>query len=472
MTINPVDPATKKRRVALPLLLVVFLMMGGAWLLQNRILSLVASLVLGVGFSSPSSGAGEDGFLMLMEAARNSGLNPAILHSGRITARREQTREISEAEIQRDVADYKRHLEERLAIFSKSRDVANRDLTLKSIENAQADRRKALHSLYNKTSKYEFTFRGVEPFTDVKQRILSAEPDADREFIAIGSHLKLGTDTFLRKDSDSSPITVDRSYAAYPFNEFGRARGRTLQCLTAMLLLGTADHGDHRFNQGTIARIRGHLKNGSGYSIQKQVEFEGGTVSVVEISPQRPSITDRFGVQKALVWIDPARGYICPKIEEYVGDRVFKSYESSGYFLDRNSGLWWPRSHVETEYDTNTGAVKSRVAYAMTPEETALNVPIDDDEFAFRAKRGMEIADNQEGTGPRYYVANDTSLRMKHGVLDLTTNSQDLILARRGPGWNPANLLTAMVPGSLAIVAVIALGLSYMLRSKSVETPA
>lgn len=481
---NHVNAAVKKRRFARPLLLFV-LLMGSAWLLKTRIISLVAGLILGIGLSTTSSVAGgEDGFPMLVEALRNSGRNPAIIHTGRIEAlRRHTNQEISEADFQKQLADYKRQLEDRLALFSKNNDVDNRNFTLKAIKDAESDRRKVLKSMSDKTEKYEITFRGVDPFTDVKQRIMSAEAGAGQDsevLLAIGSNLNPMSNTYLRKDSYSSLIRVDRSYGAFPFNEFGRARGATLQFLTATLLLGTTDARDDRFNQATIEKTRGVLKAiGSGYPIQKQVEFEGGTASVVEISARLDKAPiNPFGVGRTLVWIDPARGYICPKIEEYVGDRVFKSYESSGYFLDQNSGLWWPRSHIETEYDPDTGAIKSRDTYTMTPEGTALNIPIDDDEFVFHAKPGMQIADNQEGTGPIYHVANETSLRMKNGVLDFSHNP-DLILQDRLQNGYTATPFKAMNSGSrnlfviiTANIAVITLVSIYMRWRKSVSRPA
>lgn len=416
--------------------------------MNARILNIAIAIVALSAHPTVAS-AGEDGFALLLETLRNAGSNPAVIQSGRLHARVHSFHQpISEAQYRKEFADYKKEIENRRSMLRKD-DVVNHDLTAKALKNAEADFRDLQRRLSDKSAEYDVSFRGVDPFVDVKQRISipdrsGAEQLGDEEGdIAIGSSFDGARFTFIHKVRFyPKSLNVVRDYGVLPFNEFGRVRGNTLQFLTALLLLGTADHREYRFNRETIEKVRNLYKTLPGdalpYRVLKKVEFEGGTVSVLEI----PLLFDkanstRLGFNKTHVWVDPARGYICPKIEEFDGDRVVRRFDSTGFFLDPNSGLWWPRVHKVTEYDEKSPVIKEEETFTMAPETTALNITIADDEFVYHATRGMNLQDDQRGNpGSIYHVVKDTSLRLKDGVLDVANNPalvpQDSLFSRMG----------------------------------------
>lgn len=388
------------------------------------------AVLLGFGLIlGPSASADESGFTLLVDTLRNSGRNPAVVHSGRITVHVHLIRQPpTEAEFRKELEQYKDQLKERLSLFSS--DPVNRKLTQQALDNAEVDYQKSQKESDDNISNYEIVFQGVDPFVDVKQRITSTDPKggAVREgLLAIGGRHNPSTNTFLRQTPTWSTIDVDHSYMVEPFNEFGRARGTTLQFLTVMLLLGTPNNSDYHFNPETIEKTRVLLTRvgaTSGWRVVGKREFEGGTASVLEIAPAAGarSTFSRIGVNRTLVWVDPARGYICPRIEEYSGERPSRVYESSGFFLDRNSGLWWPRLHTDTVYDAESGATKETKIYTMTPERTALNVPVGDEDFTFHATPKMKVCDKQGGSDVVYQVVKAASLRLKDGAFDLANN--------------------------------------------------
>ncbi|HEV3137672.1 MAG TPA: hypothetical protein VGZ26_07200 [Pirellulales bacterium] len=129
--------------------------------------------------------------------------------------------------------------------------------------------------------------------------------------------------------------------------------------------------------------------------------FEGSTVQIIEVTTwNKPR-------QKA--WIDPARGYICPRHEFCEGQLLVDKTEASGFFVEPASQLYFPEHYVETLFDRKSGAPQITWRYCVDPKTLKLNYAIADEEFSITVpKRGI-IKDEREG-GRDYRATEDVRI--------------------------------------------------------------
>jgi len=137
--------------------------------------------------------------------------------------------------------------------------------------------------------------------------------------------------------------------------------------------------------------------------------FEGSEVYVVEIGRSNG---------KRKVWIDPARGYICPRNEFYDGDRLVRKTESSGYFLEPTSKLYFPAFHKESVWDAQQGYREITLSYRVEPKSLRLNCPVPSEEFSISVAPSTRIVDSRGG-GRDWQSTKEVSLEFAAGKLDL-----------------------------------------------------
>ena len=335
---------------------------------------------------------------------------------------------LSEDQFQKQLEAHKQALQKRVASLPEGG--RNRTLFLKQVETAEQDLRKANSQLSNQTYRAQFVFRGVEnQFQDVKQVLLTypdGKPDTWKEdSVLIGSQKNGKTWTYLHRGMNRE-VTVDLNrWGIDHIFEFGRLRGARATLMTAVLLIGTdmKVSRDYQFNTDVLQKLVQLNREWQKTSPDRGIRFvgttrlEGADVSIVQASwASGPQASQSLG--KLKVWIDPARGYICPRIEEHSGEGLAHLYVSKEYFLDQNSGLWWPHIHTDTEYSP-TGEVQAETTYEMTPSATALNPPVDSKEFALSVKKGVAILDRRNGKAVAYRAENDMNLELNKGEIDL-----------------------------------------------------
>ncbi|MDR0705431.1 MAG: hypothetical protein LBF88_10655 [Planctomycetaceae bacterium] len=386
---------------------------------------------------------------LFVEAIQHQGANPCTIHSGKVvfTFLSEQ-KPNSEEMIQKSVNMIVQHYEEELKNTPKDtkryKDITNK---LRNKELIEKDCRETSLRLTKVTNKQLIIFRGGTPFTDVKQEIFSLpnpqgesvnenEETTDEKkplpFKLIGNNIDpFGRSMNIVYDPVFGGSVTIQEWGMYPINELGRARGHRVASFTALFLLsGTQKQmKDFSFNQSFIEQFIALnddlVKNTktAGIRVTGQRDFEGSLVWVITIpQPTDKRIKNNKINGKTVIWVDPTRGYICPLIEEYVQDICVVRYESSDYYQDKSSGIWFPRKTVDTEFDLVTKEQLRRTVYEIIPEETDFNIPINNDEFVFPVSAGWTVTDRQSGRQTSYRVVRNTKLKFENGRIALHGN--------------------------------------------------
>ena len=148
---------------------------------------------------------------------------------------------------------------------------------------------------------------------------------------------------------------------------------------------------------------------GDSVRLVAKESFEGSDVYVVEAGPVN---------RKRKVCIDPARGYICPRNEFYDGDRLVRKTESSGYFLEPTSKLYFPAFHKESVWDSQRGNRETTLSYRIEPKSLRLNYPVPSEEFSISVAPSTRIVDSRGG-GRDWQSTREVRLEFAGGKLDL-----------------------------------------------------
>jgi hypothetical protein len=395
----------------------------------------------------------DSGGRLFVEAIQNQGANGHIIHSGKITfILSEEKKTDSEEIIQKNVNTYVQHYKEELKNTPK--DTKRYNYLTNMLQNRnliEKECRKTSQKLANTINKYQIIFRGGTPFTDVKQEIFNLSNLHDENIKKdnemtneknvpilklIGNNVNpFGKSMYIGHNVNAgNTITIESNWAIPLINELGRARGHRFSSFTALFLLGGTQEQmkSFSFNQDFIEQFIALnddlVKNTktAGIRITGQRNFEDSFVWILTI-PQPTDIRVKRNVNgKTVIWVDPTRGYICPLIEEYVQDICVVRYESSDYYQDKSSGIWFPRKTIDTEFDLVTKEQLRRVTYEIIHEETDFNIPISDDEFVFPIVAGWTVMDKQSGRQNSYRVVRDTKLKFEKGRIALN-ESRDFI---------------------------------------------
>ena len=185
-------------------------------------------------------------------------------------------------------------------------------------------------------------------------------------------------------------ILVSNQRWAFPtFRHFGRLAGR-------------ADTGPESA-MNSLARLTGSIR------LAGRETLEGAELQIVEI--------DHVDGSKRKVWIDPDRGYICPRNELYEGKRLVSKTESTGYFLEPKSGLYFPENHTDTTWDKQSGRQLAQWKYHVDPQSLVLN-DVAAEEFSIVAPPSTIIGDLRSG-GRTWQATAEARLRVGADGLDL-----------------------------------------------------
>ncbi|MDR2346267.1 MAG: hypothetical protein LBE18_09400 [Planctomycetaceae bacterium] len=357
--------------------------------------------------------------------------------------------------IQETVKMFVRHYEDELKNTPK--DTKRYDDLTKRLQNKELIEKGCRETSLrhaNVNNKQLIIFRGGTPFTDVKQKIFSL-PNPQDEVVNENNENKVitdqknslifelignNTDPFGRSmnivhDSDLGGSITIQEWGIEPINELGRARGHRLSTFTALFLLsGTQKQmKSFSFNKSFIEQFIALnddlVKNTktAGIRITDKKDFEGSLVWVLTISQPSDKFLKRKINGKTVIWVDPARGYICPLVEEYVQDICVVRYESSDYYQDKSSGIWFPRKTVDTEFDLVTKEQLQRTVYEIIPDETDFNISISNDEFVFHVPTGWTVNDRRFVIRQSYRAIRDTKLKFEQGRIALRGNRDFIV---------------------------------------------
>lgn len=158
---------------------------------------------------------------------------------------------------------------------------------------------------------------------------------------------------------------------------------------------------------------------------------------------------------KRVLWIDPARGYVCPRIESYdTAGRLTATSEGSGYFAEASSGVWFAGRYVKTLFDPASGEQTRQTKWNVDRSTVKINYAIPADEFSMPITNATFVFDDRPG-GRAWQAMQSTRLGIADGSLDLdhTPGLKALTQARWTSGW-PTSFST-MAKWIIAAVAVV-----------------
>jgi hypothetical protein len=167
---------------------------------------------------------------------------------------------------------------------------------------------------------------------------------------------------------------------------------------------------------------------------------------------------------KRHLWIDPARGFVCPRIESYDSydgaGRLVRKQEASGFFQEPSSGVWFAERQVKTEFDPQNGKQLRRTSWHLDRKSLQINQSPAPEEFSLPIQATTMISDQRPG-GRQWRAATSTSLRLVDGMLDLERTPG---LTPLGPPHTPWEVLPKDLSNTVrwvvtVIAAVVTVGL-------------
>lgn len=344
-----------------------------------------------------------DGYPFLVQSIRYNGSSEEVLQSGRFNfVRTEVQPRPTGDEYERQYRDYVLMMKDRM----KEVDDNSKALIEEAIGNAPELFEEFIQRKTNSVRRIQFVFEGVGPF----QRAASEYHTPDESghlggrFVQITGTLDRGRASesrqFVTHHVDHHPGSIDvdgNTWGTETPNEFGRFRGRTSLLLNAFLLdesdIASGQLDEQKIFVGQELNVSVLRESGGehGVRIIDREEIEGSTCVVVKTDD--PGATNLRGwLSEIKVWIDPGRGFITPRIIEYLDGKPAVEYVSTNYQYLEDAGLWWPRVHEVTDHTEGTV-----VRYEIDLDRSCVNCPIAEEEFELTIEPGNHVTDNRHG---------------------------------------------------------------------------
>ncbi|MEW4526412.1 hypothetical protein [Maioricimonas sp. JC845] len=358
--------------------------------MRNTSIAVVMAVVLGGWLTSASAA---DGLDLYLQACRHRGDNPEIIRSlaVELEARIETeppTPEAVEARLEQLRDSMRENLE-------RSREEGNEwyasrlEKSLENIEEwavpqiaAQSSKLLQVQVLYRRhpqtgRSQYRLGLRQFDPAGNQWADAIEGVRELDVTGPAKGMYYDSAISNAVADDGAFNVGVRD-------VRLFGRIDGPQAMMATAAFA-DPAKPGTLEFSDGKLRQFRSEVEalrqsspNVTPYELKGEEPFENSVVSVVETS--RVENGSRIRMQR--VWIDASRGYICPLVEVYYENgSIAQRWESSGYFREAMSGLWYPTRHVYTEFDEDGASFRRRETYQTDPDSVAINHDPESKEF-------------------------------------------------------------------------------------------
>ncbi|MDR1141381.1 MAG: DUF1573 domain-containing protein [Planctomycetaceae bacterium] len=152
-------------------------------------------------------------------------------------------------------------------------------------------------------------------------------------------------------------------------------------------------------------------------------------------------------------WIDPSKGFICPRVQFYHNDILIEEYQSKDFILHKKTGLWFPTSHQIVRYDNDSNLIYKQ-EYSINKESIKINQTVSEHEFSIDVPEGFFIDDKRSDTLFRYKTIDRGELSLVKSGLDLDKFSW---LYRIIPSYDYHNdtLSTGGVSGVVRIILIV-----------------
>ena len=221
------------------------------------------------------------------------------------------------------------------------------------------------------------------------------------------------SDTAFFDSAASKVIVSGTAVATADFRRFGRVQGPIFELISSVIdQQGLSAAKDMLISQGKA--MKENNIDVSVLEIKETKPFEGGSESYVIESTFNGKVSQRYTIV-------PALGYICPSEQLYdMGTgNLTNEYLASDYILNESSGLYYPMTYVESEYDPATGKLIEKKEYTIDRESLTLNDPILPENFVLDVPEGLHVLDARNGKQDLYIADSAGSLSLAPGGLDL-----------------------------------------------------
>jgi hypothetical protein len=393
---------------------------------------LVASAAL---VASRVAAADLDPTRLLIEAANRGRDDPAIQSgSGEVDETAEIAPGTTDEFIQRiehDVAKLRAH--------SQQWDPRQRAAAQETIASATSATRESIGRTRIHRSHWRVVFSGSQPAGRLRREV-HAPPNAPLSLVTLGEREKSGGFVTLRQtNTQRVEISAEPFWDMPWFPDFGRE---------------IADRGSF------VSQGESQVEKTSS-RLLKQETVDGHELSVLESTSS--------GGSKRTFWIDPARGYVCPRSESYdAAGRLVRTQEASGFFLDAASGIWFAEHQVKTDFNPETAKQTRRTDWHLHPKSVKINYPVSDKEFSLPILASTLVHDQRTG-GRDWRATQDTVLALVDGSLDLGSTPG---LSRIGLPQTPwedlpktfSTLVKCIVTAVAVGVAALLIGLVWLLK--------
>jgi len=333
-----------------------------------------------------------DGGESVLQAYRNRGDNPSIIHSCFVEFSLVSVQPISDAQFEEEASRRRAGLLRALEGHSEpERMVDELERTLREGQLTPQHLRG--------TYLYRFTDdqQRQSLFTVFYQNI----PDRQSMPTTVISEAGPQRVTSAYLNTEGRALTVLR----YPgfvanFYQMGRIKGEPINNL-----LNEAER--------TGVGVASILTN-AGYQVTGTETYDDNSQMYLVELRRNGRLVERYG-------IDPSKGYICPIVQVFDEEtgHLTEEYISRGFFLHAGSGLWFPTSFLAKRYNALTGELVSRQEYTINAETIRINQPVSEHEFSIDIPAGFRVDDVRTDTSIRYTAHSEGVVSLAPGGLDL-----------------------------------------------------
>ena len=369
-------------------------------------------------FSFCTSVVSDEAFNFFVEAARHSGYNPAEIATFQAELKVVTQRNYSDLEVEQA----RQRLE-------------NEPLLGSTYEERQRSR-EARKEIFNKMYSGEPRTRLVQAFLvnsavrlGLEDALIQAkEIDIDRDspfLFQIGSHVQTSADAEgnVKTIGTEARVGVHRHGDVTMINQANarnsmsyHTRGRAASVMTSWALgelLVRDDSGNFVITDASVAAFKKACeKYDVTFALSKErAKYEGDYFAFALEVYEKGFLTEQL-------WIDPERGYICPKEKRFRSTDGSVMYEtvSENFVLDEHSLKWFPQKVTSSSWTEGQEKPWNYSEVHLVPGALILNQPIPDSVFTLSVPAGMRVVDFRRDDN------STTSFFAKHpGTLDLPT---------------------------------------------------
>ncbi len=386
----------------------------------------------------------DSGAALLLDAIENSGFSSSVIGSGLldgvVTA---EMPEMSEEEIQEKIAEARssagRYLEHLLEV-----DPENYESVKSRMQIDEEDMRAQIEANRSLVIDYIWAFEGSDPYSIFHQHttIRKTAPvmTEGEGMIMTGGSTRDGHELYVTRENGPSVIHVTSRYSVTPPNPFGRADGLLVRLVAALSRQAATDQElviSPELREAIVEQDLALVREGGGVRFLGQKEIDGHSCIGIAVGTEFADVLP--AVPPTRYWIDVGRGFLCPEIVEEDGHgNPTRKLTASEYFLDSDSGVWFPGVFVDEKFRDNKWI--ERREYRFTDESVQLNVDIPAAYGVVQLKRGDHVEDED---GSEYRVYHDVMLPVRNGDirldgnpgLKLTSASFPRKVVRAGSSW-------------------------------------